>query len=81
MKEKVITWTGPQGQECSDKLVKGHLVTVSPFVVHHQEKFWKNPEDFDPERWLSVDEASLHPCSYIPFGAGVRRCNILNFLH
>lgn len=75
LQDKTISWKGPLDQQCTETIRKNSLVAISPFVVHHLEKYWKNAENFDPERWISVDEASLHPCAYIPFGAGIRRCN------
>ena len=51
------------------------LVLVSPFVMHHDPRFWDDPESFKPERWLtqSVKEATQR-FVYFPFGGGIRRC-------
>jgi len=54
---------------------KGSLVLASQFVIHHDPRFWDNPESFIPERWETqgVKEAG-QKFIYFPFGAGVRRC-------
>jgi cytochrome P450 len=51
------------------------LVLVSPFVMHHDPRFWDDPASFRPERWLeqSVKEATQRYV-YFPFGGGIRRC-------
>ena len=57
------------------KIPKGSLILLSPFVAHHDSRFWENPDEFIPERWqnLSIKEASQKNI-YFPFGGGVRRC-------
>jgi len=54
---------------------KGSLVLVSPFVMHRDRRFWRDPEQFRPERWFerSVKEAG-QSFTYFPFSSGVRRC-------
>ena len=47
-------------------------VVVVPSMVHRDERYWPNPERFDPERFLNQD--LMHPYSYIPFSAGSRNC-------
>ncbi|XP_036429459.1 steroid 17-alpha-hydroxylase/17,20 lyase [Colossoma macropomum] len=55
---------------------KGTRVIVNLWSLHHDEKEWKNPELFVPERFLDKEGNSLlYPsASYLPFGAGVRVC-------
>jgi len=54
-------------------LPKNAIVGVSPFVMHRNPRYWKNPEGFDPERFLIKDE-SRPKLAYMPFGAGPRTC-------
>ncbi len=51
------------------------LVLASQFVMHRDERFWKNAEQFMPERWetLSIKEAG-NKFVYFPFSKGVRNC-------
>ncbi|XP_072534206.1 steroid 17-alpha-hydroxylase/17,20 lyase [Salminus brasiliensis] len=57
-------------------VLKGTRVIINLWSLHHDEKEWKNPELFDPGRFLEEDGNDLcYPSvSYLPFGAGVRVC-------
>jgi cytochrome P450 len=48
------------------------VVVVSPWLVHHDERWWPNASAFRPERW--EDGADPHRHTYLPFGAGPRMC-------
>lgn len=37
-------------------------------------RFWPDPERFDPGRWAEGGGAPPHRYSYLPFGAGTRKC-------
>jgi cytochrome P450 len=52
----------------------GALVIMSPYVVHRSQRFWDNPEKFDPDRFLPERSASRQKFTYFPFGAGPRQC-------
>lgn len=52
----------------------GSLILLSQFVMHRDERFFKDAEHFLPERWAE-DEGEARPqYSYFPFGGGPRRC-------
>ncbi|KAG7271102.1 hypothetical protein CRUP_005655 [Coryphaenoides rupestris] len=55
---------------------KGDRVIINLWSLHHDEKEWKNPEIFDPARFLDEEGSGLvlPSASYLPFGAGVRVC-------
>ncbi|KAK3573902.1 hypothetical protein QTP86_033054, partial [Hemibagrus guttatus] len=55
---------------------KGTRVIINLWSLHHDEKEWKNPELFNPERFLNEEGNSLccPSLSYLPFGAGLRVC-------
>lgn len=57
------------------KIAPKSLVLASPFVMHHDARFWENAEEFIPERWekLSVKEAG-NKFIYLPFSKGIRSC-------
>ena len=52
----------------------GTLVGVSPLLLHHDPRWFDNPEDFDPDRWLDGRQKSLPRHAYLPFGTGPRAC-------
>lgn len=55
-------------------LPAGTFIMLSPYVTHHDARFFPNPEVFDPERW-AAPAATHHPkLVYFPFGGGPRQC-------
>jgi cytochrome P450 len=42
--------------------------------VHRNEKHFREPERFLPERWTPELEAALPRWAYLPFGGGPRVC-------
>jgi cytochrome P450 len=56
------------------RIQAGSLVCISPYLIHRHPEFWENPEAFDPSRFSAEQVARRHPCAYIPFGAGPRKC-------
>jgi cytochrome P450 len=49
-------------------------VLLSVVTAHRDERFYDDPESFDPDRWDGDLGSSLPTCAYVPFGAGPRRC-------
>ncbi|XP_066450106.1 25-hydroxyvitamin D-1 alpha hydroxylase, mitochondrial [Eleutherodactylus coqui] len=52
---------------------KKTLITLCHYATSRDEKYFSNPNEFKPERWLKKDE-SHHPYASIPFGFGKRSC-------
>jgi len=52
----------------------GALVMTSPWPVQRLARFFPDPSEFRPERWLGEETASLPRCAYFPFGGGPRVC-------
>lgn len=50
------------------------LVLTSQWIIHHDERWWRDPMRFDPERWTPQARATRPKFSYFPFGAGPRQC-------
>ena len=44
------------------------------YALHHNSKYWPDPERFDPERFTPEAKAARHPFAYLPFGSGPRNC-------
>lgn len=61
------------------KIPAGSHVRMSPLALHRNEKFWSNPEKFDPDRFSDEHMKTQKPFSFIPFGAGPRLCAGRNF--
>ncbi|MGD8854095.1 MAG: cytochrome P450 [Gammaproteobacteria bacterium] len=58
--------------ECS--VPAGADVFICSYLLHRHPGYWTEPEAFRPERFAADQEARRHPCVYIPFSAGPRRC-------
>lgn len=60
----------------------GATLMMSPYATQRDARFWKQPEDFAPERWQEAGiEAGIEAgvkdrpkFAYFPFGAGTRVC-------
>ncbi|HZD79501.1 MAG TPA: cytochrome P450 [Actinomycetota bacterium] len=55
------------------RLPRGAVVVVSPYLVHRDPRWYRDPEAFAPERW-SEDRSAAPRLAYLPFGAGSRMC-------
>lgn len=55
-------------------LRKGDLAGTYSWVVHHDARWFPDPERFDPDRFKPARFEQQVPGSYIPFGAGPRMC-------
>ena len=49
---------------------KGTWVFINRWGMHMSEKYWTNPETFDPKRFLGTDNTVLQPEAFVPFGVG-----------
>lgn len=57
---------------------KETLIGISFYELHRNPKYWDNPEEFNPERFLG--EQKKHSMQYFyPFGAGPRMCIGIGF--
>ncbi len=53
---------------------RGSHLIVSPLVVHHDARWWPEPERFDPARFTAEAKAGRPKFAYMPFGGGARYC-------
>ena len=60
---------------------KGSVVTCLPHTVHRNEANWENPDEFNPGRFLGINEdrSSTNQLKWIPFGVGPRYCVGMRF--
>jgi cytochrome P450 len=52
----------------------GSIVIMSPYVIHHDDRYFPDPFRFDPDRWTPEARASRPQFWFFPFGGGPRRC-------
>lgn len=55
-------------------LPKGSEIAMSQWVMHHDPRYFPDPESFVPERWENDREKQLPKTVYFPFGGGPRIC-------
>ncbi|WP_276299107.1 cytochrome P450 [Halorussus lipolyticus] len=55
------------------------VVMLPQWVIHRDERFYDNPDEFRPERWTEEFEEELPEYAYFPFGGGPRACIAQNF--
>uniref|UniRef100_U5EWR0 Putative cytochrome n=1 Tax=Corethrella appendiculata TaxID=1370023 RepID=U5EWR0_9DIPT len=57
---------------------KGTFVSINTYYLHRNEKYFPDPDKFDPDRFANDSEkyksVEKHPFAYIPFSAGPRNC-------
>ena len=51
----------------------GTDIYLSPFIMHRTERYWSNPTNFSPDRFLPSDKPNKDR-PYFPFSLGPRRC-------
>ncbi|MFJ5726061.1 cytochrome P450 [Streptomyces sp. NPDC093149] len=56
------------------RLPAGTDLLISPYVIHRIPEFFPRPDVFDPDRWLPERAQEVTRGSYLPFGAGSRKC-------
>jgi cytochrome P450 len=58
-------------------------VSIDVVGLHHNEKIWENPDQFDPDRWSEErikQVPNIRTC-YMPFSIGSRNCIGKIFTH
>ncbi|MCK5745222.1 MAG: cytochrome P450, partial [Oricola sp.] len=59
-------------------LKKDALVVIAPSVTHMDAEAWPSPEKFQPDRFEKDKLRNRDQYTYIPFGAGARKCIGMN---
>lgn len=58
------------------RIRKGQPISLSIYAMHRHRKLWRNPDDFDPDRFLPGQGMSP---AWMPFGTGPRVCIAAQF--
>ncbi|CAH1732605.1 unnamed protein product [Aphis gossypii] len=53
---------------------KGTKVLIPAYAIHHDYRYYPDPETFDPERFSPEEKAKRPNGTYMPFGDGPRLC-------
>lgn len=56
------------------KYKAGTSIISPPFDIQRDERYWRHPLKFDPERFSPENTSSFHNLTYQPFGIGPRNC-------
>ncbi len=56
------------------RIPAGANVVMSTWVMHHDPRYFPEPDRFDPDRWLPEKAQKLPKFAYFPFGGGPRQC-------
>ncbi|XP_042886029.1 cytochrome P450 3A7-like [Penaeus japonicus] len=55
-------------------IAPGTVVSCPVWTVHRDPKYWPEPEEFRPERFLPENKANIANFTHMPFGVGPRNC-------
>jgi len=56
------------------QLEANSVIFISPYVLHHDPRWWTNPNVFDPTHFSAENEPNIPKYAYLPFGGGPRVC-------
>ncbi len=56
------------------KIRKGTNVSIFTYSIHRDERYFPEPDKFDPDRFLPENSRNRHPYAYLPFSVGKRNC-------
>jgi len=61
------------------ELEKGIRVVIPVYAIHHDPRYYPEPERFDPERFSDEAKSFRPHFTYLPFGEGPRNCIGMRF--
>uniref|UniRef100_A0A1A9WIC6 Cytochrome P450 n=1 Tax=Glossina brevipalpis TaxID=37001 RepID=A0A1A9WIC6_9MUSC len=56
------------------EIKKDDVIWIPVAGLHRDLNYYKNPEDFVPERFNAENKVNIKPFTYLPFGIGPRNC-------
>lgn len=70
LKSNRIAWQDYKIGDTGITLLKGQQVDIPIHAIHHDEKYYPNPFQFNPDRFMPQNRHNLVPYTYLPFGGG-----------
>lgn len=72
-------WVLSRTAKGHDRLGRYHIapgsnLLLSPYATHRLPEYWRQPEQFDPDRFAGDSRAYRPQFAYFPFGGGPRQC-------
>ncbi|CAO1439250.1 unnamed protein product [Diamesa serratosioi] len=58
----------------SFKFTKGDILLFPFKQLHYDDRYWENPNTFDPQRFNDENKHKINAGAFIPFGIGPRSC-------
>lgn len=71
----VKTYKFPDGAVVEE----GTRMVIPVSGIHHDEEYYPNPYEFDPERFNDENRKNIPDYAYLPFGEGPRLCIGMRF--
>lgn len=53
---------------------KNQKIMIPMYSIHHDSKYYPNPDNFDPERFTREEKEKRPHGTFLPFGDGPRLC-------
>lgn len=60
-------------------LQKGDMVVIPAGGIHHDDRYYPNPEEFNPDHFSKESKAKRSPYTFLSFGQGPRACIGMRF--
>ena len=57
----------------------GTIVIAPPFIIHRHRTLWRDPDLYDPTRFLGKAREAIDRFAFVPFGVGPRICIGMGF--
>jgi cytochrome P450 len=70
----IIRVAAAEDEISGHKVMPGDKIVLCSYIVHHSERYWDDPETFDPSRFSPENMKKRGPYTYLPFSAGKRAC-------
>jgi cytochrome P450 len=68
-----------ESEEGTIEIKKGTVIYIPIYAIHHDEEFYPNPEEYQPERFLAGNKEHIISYTYLPFVSGPRNCIGMRF--